>query len=109
MNEEEEESPLEGPRVHRNRLARERHAAQSKEQRVADASRREVQRARSAQRELNRANQGGNQVIPLARCEFDGNHHGLCHTLGEMTTMCGKCGALHFLEECAASSSCANS
>jgi len=47
-------------------------------------------------------------VIPLARREFDGNHHGLHHTLGEMTTMCGKCNALHFLEECVASSSRAN-
>jgi hypothetical protein len=47
-------------------------------------------------------------MIPLARHEFDGSHRGLCHTLGEMTTMCGKCGALHFLEERAASSSCAN-
>jgi len=47
-------------------------------------------------------------VIPLARHEFDGNHHGLRHTLGEMTTMCGKCGALHFLEEHVASSSRAN-
>ncbi len=47
-------------------------------------------------------------MIPLARREFDGNHHGLRHTLGEMTTMCGKCGALHFLEERVASSSCAN-
>ncbi len=47
-------------------------------------------------------------MIPLACSEFDNNHHGLCHTLGEMTTMCGKCGALHFLEEHAASSSCAN-
>jgi hypothetical protein len=47
-------------------------------------------------------------VIPLARHEFDGNHHGLRHTLGEMTTMCGKCGALHFLEERVASSSRAN-
>jgi hypothetical protein len=53
-------------------------------------------------------NQGGNQVIPLARREFDGNHRGLCHTLGEMTTVCGKCGALHFLEERAASSLCTN-
>ncbi len=108
MNEEEEESPLEGPRLRRNRLARERHAIRSKEQRAADASRREGQRAHSAQRELDRANQGGNQVIPLARREFDDNHHGLRHTLGEMTTMCGKCGALHFLEERVASSSCAN-
>jgi hypothetical protein len=40
--------------------------------------------------------------------EFDGNHHGLRHTLGEMTCVCGKCGALHCLEERAASSSCAN-
>jgi hypothetical protein len=47
-------------------------------------------------------------VIPLVRREFDGNHHGLRHTLGEMTTMCGKCDALHFLEECVASSLCAN-
>ncbi len=51
--------------------------------------------------------QGGNQV-PLARCEFDGNRRGLRHTLGEMTTVCGKCGALHFLEERATSSSRAN-
>jgi hypothetical protein len=64
--------------------------------------------ARSAQRELDRANQGGNQVIPLACREFDGNHRGLRHTLGEMTTLCDKCGALHFLEERATSSSCAN-
>jgi hypothetical protein len=62
----------------------------------------------SAQRELDCANQGGNQMIPLARHEFDGSHRGLRHTLGEMTTVCGKCGALHFLEERAASSSCAN-
>jgi len=47
-------------------------------------------------------------MIPLARCEFDSNHHGLRHTLSEMTTMCGKCGALHFLEEHVASSLCAN-
>jgi len=64
--------------------------------------------ARSAQRELDRTNQGGNQMIPLARHEFDGSHRGLHHTLGEMTTVCGKCGTLHFLEERAASSSCAN-
>jgi hypothetical protein len=44
-------------------------------------------------------------VIPLAHREFDDSHHGLHHTLGEMTTMCGKCGALHILEECATSSS----
>jgi len=62
----------------------------------------------SAQHELDHTNQGGNQVIPLARCEFDGSHRGLCHTLGEMTTVCGKCNALHFLEERAASSSCTN-
>jgi hypothetical protein len=48
-------------------------------------------------------------VIPLVRCEFDGNHRGLRHTLGEMTIVCGKCGALHFLEECAASSTHTNS
>jgi len=47
-------------------------------------------------------------VIPLACREFDDNHRGLRHTLGEMTTMCGKCDALHFLEERVASSSCAN-
>ncbi len=47
-------------------------------------------------------------MIPLAHCEFDGSHHGLCHTLGEMTTVCGKCGALQFLEECVTSSSHAN-
>jgi hypothetical protein len=125
MNKEEEESPLEGPRIRRNRVARERYVAQSKEQcvadasrqeaqkahsaqRVANASRQEAQRARSAQCELDRANQGGNQVIPLARHEFDNNHHGLRHTLSEITTMCGKCGALHFLEERATSSLRAN-
>jgi hypothetical protein len=43
-------------------------------------------------------------VILLARREFDGNHRGLHHTLGEMTTACGKCDALHFLEEHATSS-----
>lgn len=47
-------------------------------------------------------------MIPLVRREFDGNHHGLRHTSGEMTTMCGKCGALHFLKERVASSSRAN-
>ncbi len=62
----------------------------------------------SAQRKLDHANQGGNQMIPLAHHEFDGRHRGLRHTLGEMTTVCGKCNALHFLEERAASSSCAN-
>jgi hypothetical protein len=62
----------------------------------------------SAQCELDCVNQGGNQVIPLARREFDGIHRGFYHTLGEMTTMCGKCGALHFLEEHATSSSCTN-
>jgi hypothetical protein len=64
--------------------------------------------AHSAQHELDYANQGGNQMIPLAHHEFDNNHHGLCHTLSEMTTVCGKCNALHFLKERAASSSCAN-
>ncbi len=62
----------------------------------------------SAQRELDRVNQGGNQVTPLVHREFDGNHCGLHHTLGEMTTVCVKCGTLHFLKECAASSSRAN-
>jgi len=47
-------------------------------------------------------------VIPLACHEFDSSHRGLRHTLGEMTTVWGKCGALHFLEECVASSSCTN-
>jgi len=47
-------------------------------------------------------------VIPLACYEFDGSHRGLCHTLSEMTTVCGKCNALHFLEERAASNSCTN-
>jgi hypothetical protein len=45
MNEEEEESHLEGSRVRRNHLARERHAARFKEQRAADASRRVAQKA----------------------------------------------------------------
>jgi len=63
---------------------------------------------RNAHRELDCANQGGKQMIPLACHEFDGSHCGLRHTLSEMTTMCGKCGALHFLEERVASSSCAN-
>jgi len=47
-------------------------------------------------------------MIPLARHEFDGSHRGFRHNLGEMTTVCGKCGALHFLEERVALSSCAN-
>jgi hypothetical protein len=47
-------------------------------------------------------------VIPLVCHEFNGSHHGLCHTLGEMTTVCGKCGTLHFLEKHAASSLHAN-
>jgi hypothetical protein len=47
-------------------------------------------------------------MIPLARHEFDGSHRGLCYTLGEMTIVCGKCNALHFLEEHVASSSCTN-
>jgi hypothetical protein len=45
MNEEEEEAPLEGSHVRRNRLARERHVARSKEQRATDARRRTIQRA----------------------------------------------------------------
>jgi hypothetical protein len=47
-------------------------------------------------------------VIPLARREFDDSHHGLHHILGEMTTVCGKCGIVDFLEERTASSLCAN-
>jgi hypothetical protein len=47
-------------------------------------------------------------MIPLARHEFDGSHRGLRHTLGEMTIVCGKCDALHFLEKHTALSSCAN-
>ncbi len=43
-------------------------------------------------------------MIPLACCEFDDNHCGVCRTLNEMTNVCGKCGALHFLEEHATSS-----
>jgi hypothetical protein len=38
MNEEEEESPLEDPRVRQNYIAREKHAARSKEQCAVDAS-----------------------------------------------------------------------
>ncbi len=57
---------------------------------------------------MDHADQGGNQVIPLARREFDDNHCGLRHILGEMTIMCSKCGAVHFLEERATSSSRAN-
>ncbi len=38
MNKEQEEAPLEDPRVRRNHLARERHAIRSEEQRVVDAS-----------------------------------------------------------------------
>jgi len=41
MNEEEEEAS----RVHRNRLARERHAAPSKEQRAVDANQWATQKA----------------------------------------------------------------
>jgi hypothetical protein len=47
-------------------------------------------------------------VSPLARREFDDSHHGLRHTLNEIATMCGKCDALHFLEERVALSLCAN-
>ncbi len=64
--------------------------------------------AHSAQHELNCANQGGNLVIPLVRREFNSNHRGFCQALNEMTTVCGKCGTLHFLEERVASSSRAN-
>ncbi len=45
MNEEEEEAPLEDSRIRRNRLARERHVARSKEWRAAYANRRVAQRA----------------------------------------------------------------
>jgi len=45
MNEEEEEAPLEDPRICRNRLARERHAARSEKQCAADANRRATHRA----------------------------------------------------------------
>ncbi len=45
MNEEEEESPLEGPCVRWNCLARDMHVARFKEQCAADASRRAAQRA----------------------------------------------------------------
>jgi len=87
-------------------------AHQGQREQLSEERRQEIRnidrQARSAQRELDRANQGGNQMIPLARHEFDGSHRGLRHTLGEMTTVCGKCSALHFLEEHAASSSCAN-
>ncbi len=87
-----------------------RRAHQGQCEQLSKKRRQEIQnidrQASSAQRELDRANQGGNQVIPLARREFDGSHHGLCHTLGEMTTVCGNCDALHFLEERVASSSC---
>ncbi len=44
MNEEEEEAPLEDSHVRRNRLARERHVAQSEEQCAVDASWQAVQR-----------------------------------------------------------------
>jgi len=87
-------------------------AHQGQREQLSEERRQEIRninrQARSAQCELDHTNQGGNQMIPLACHEFDGSHRGLRHTLGEMTTMCGKCGALHFLEERAASSSCAN-
>jgi hypothetical protein len=44
MSEEEEESPLEGPRVRQSCLAGERHAAGFKEQHAADAIQRAGQR-----------------------------------------------------------------
>jgi len=88
------------------------HAHQGQREQLPKECRQEIRnidrQARSARCELNRINQGGTQMIPLARHEFDGSHRGLRHTLGEMTTVCGKCGALHFLEERAVSSSCAN-
>jgi hypothetical protein len=40
MNEEEEEAPLEDPRIRRNRLARERHAARFEKQHAINANRR---------------------------------------------------------------------
>ncbi len=87
-------------------------AHQGQREQLSEERRQEIQnidhQARNAQRELDRVNQGGNQMIPLACHEFDGSHRGLRHTLGEMTTMYGKCDALHFLEERAASSSCTN-
>jgi len=43
MNEEEEEAPLEDPRIHRN-LAWERHVVRLEEQHVADANWRAAQR-----------------------------------------------------------------
>ncbi len=89
-----------------------RYAHQGQREQLPEEHHQEIcnanRQARNAQRELDRANHGGNQVILLARREFDGSHRGLCHTLAEMTTVCGKCGALHFLEECAASSSRTN-
>jgi hypothetical protein len=45
MNEEEEEAPLEDPRICRNRLGRERHATRFEKQCVADANRRATHRA----------------------------------------------------------------
>ncbi len=44
MNEEEEEAPLEDPRVCRNCLRWEKHTIRFEEQLVADASRRAIQR-----------------------------------------------------------------
>jgi hypothetical protein len=44
MNEEEEESPLEDPRVRRNYITREKHATRSKEQRAVDANQRATQK-----------------------------------------------------------------
>jgi hypothetical protein len=43
MNKKEEEAPLEDPCVRRNRLAREKHTAWSKEQCAVDANRRATQ------------------------------------------------------------------
>jgi hypothetical protein len=44
MNKEEEEAPLEDPRIRWNHLARERHVAWFEEQRAADANHRATQR-----------------------------------------------------------------
>ncbi len=45
MNEEEEEAPLEDPRIRQNRLAREKHTARFEKQRATDANRRATHRA----------------------------------------------------------------
>jgi len=52
MNEKEEETPLEDLCIHRNHLARERHAARSKEQHAMDANRRAAQRGASSNAQI---------------------------------------------------------